>query len=58
MNELADTFLGKAEQSLAGAESEYVGGRHGNCANRCYFACFQVAVAALLRAGALSANST
>lgn len=44
-------FLTKAEESLAGAESEYVGGRFNTCANRCYYACFQAAVAALARAG-------
>jgi uncharacterized protein (UPF0332 family) len=44
-------FLRKAEQSLAGAESELAAGRYDNCANRAYYACFQAAVAALLRAG-------
>jgi uncharacterized protein (UPF0332 family) len=41
----------KARESLRGAESEFDGGRHNNVANRAYFACFQAAVAALLRAG-------
>ena len=44
-------YLRKAEQSLAGAESEYANGRYDNCANRCYYACFQGAVHALLSAG-------
>jgi len=48
---LADMFLTKAEQSLAGAESELVSGRYDNCANRCYYACFQAAVAALTLEG-------
>jgi uncharacterized protein (UPF0332 family) len=51
MQNLADVFLVKAEESLAGAESEFANGRYNNCANRCYYACFQAAIAALLRAG-------
>ena len=45
-----DLFLVKAEESLAGAESEFVNGRYNNCANRAYYACFQAAIAALIRA--------
>lgn len=41
----------KAEESLDGAESEFANGRYNNCANRCYYACFQAAIAALQRAG-------
>src|SRR5713226_7826714 len=44
-------FLAKAIESLAGAESEFVNGRFNNCANRCYYGCFQAAIAALLQAG-------
>jgi uncharacterized protein (UPF0332 family) len=44
-------FLTKAQESLAGAESEFANGRYNNCANRCYYACFQAAVTALERAG-------
>ncbi len=40
-------FLLKARESLAGAESEFASGRYHNCANRCYYSCFQAAVAAL-----------
>ena len=47
--EVAQVFLVKAEESLAGAESELVNGRYNNTANRCYYACFQAAIAALLR---------
>jgi uncharacterized protein (UPF0332 family) len=47
----AALFLSKAEESLAGAESELANGRYNNCANRCYYACFQAAVSALMRAG-------
>ena len=44
-------YLGKAQDSLAGAMSECAAGRFDNCANRAYYACFQVAVAALVQAG-------
>lgn len=44
-------FLEKALESLAGAESEFVNGRYNNSANRCYYAAFQAAIAALQRAG-------
>ena len=43
-------YLRKAEESLAGAESEFANGRYHNCANRCYYACFQAAIHALLGA--------
>ncbi len=46
-----DVFLAKTEESLAGAESEFASGRYNNCANRCYYACFQAAVHALLLEG-------
>ncbi len=42
-------YLTKAEESLLGAESEYANGRYDNCANRCYYACFQACVHALQR---------
>ena len=44
-------FLRKAEQSLAGAESELAAGRYDSCANRAYYACFQAAIAALTGIG-------
>lgn len=44
-------FLAKALESLETAESEYVNRRYNSCANRCYCACFQAAIAALVRAG-------
>lgn len=46
-----DVFLEKAEQCLAGAQSEYAGGRYNNCANRSYYACFQAAIFALIQVG-------
>jgi len=45
------TFLVKAEESLATAESEFVNRRYNSCVNRCYYAAFQSAVAALLEVG-------
>ncbi|MDP2936669.1 MAG: HEPN domain-containing protein [Dehalococcoidia bacterium] len=50
-SEVTQIFFAKAEESLAGAESEFVNGRYNNCANRCYYACFQAAIAALAREG-------
>jgi len=47
----AELFLEKAGEALAGAESEFANGRYNNCANRCYYACFQAAIAALTRVG-------
>src|SRR3712207_6276906 len=44
-------FLNKALESLAGAELEFANGWHNNCANRCYYASFQAAIAALQHAG-------
>jgi len=51
INDTAGAFLSKALESLAGAESEFAAGRYNNCANRCYYASFQAAVAALAAAG-------
>ena len=45
----AHPFLAKAQESLAGAESEFAAGRYNNCANRCYYACFQAAIHALIK---------
>jgi uncharacterized protein (UPF0332 family) len=47
----SDLFLDKAQASLGGAESEFAASRYNNCANRCYYACFQAAIAALRWAG-------
>jgi uncharacterized protein (UPF0332 family) len=49
--EAEDIYRDKARESLAGAESELANGRYNNCANRCYYACFQSAVYALMGAG-------
>lgn len=44
-------YLIKAEENLRAAESELANGRYNSSANRCYYACFQAAVAAILEAG-------
>jgi uncharacterized protein (UPF0332 family) len=44
-------YLAKATESLLTAESEFANGRYNSCANRCYYACFQAAIAALIREG-------
>jgi uncharacterized protein (UPF0332 family) len=44
-------YLTKAEESLRTAESEFANGWYNSCANRCYYACFQAAIAALLAEG-------
>src|SRR6478672_5496481 len=50
-------FLRKADECLAGAESEFANDRFHNVANRCYYACFLAAVAALRQAGTQPAGS-
>jgi uncharacterized protein (UPF0332 family) len=47
----ADLYLRKALESIAGARSECTNGRFNTCANRAYYACYQAAIAALLREG-------
>jgi len=47
----AEIYLGKAGESLLTAESEFAFGRYNSCANRCYYAAFQAAIAALLGEG-------
>ena len=44
-------YLAKVAESLQTAESEFANGRYNSCANRCYYACFQAAIAALLSEG-------
>lgn len=50
MNESRHSYLDKAQESLAGAQSEAEQGRYNNSANRSYYACFQAAIAALQHA--------
>src|SRR3954466_16056405 len=51
MADAADLYLEKARLSLAGAQSELEQRRFDNAANRAYYACFQAAVAALMKEG-------
>ncbi|HZC00745.1 MAG TPA: HEPN domain-containing protein [Gammaproteobacteria bacterium] len=51
-------FLDKAMESLIGAESEFLNSRYNNCANRCYYACFQAAIVALQEAGIAPRGTT
>ena len=44
-------YLTKAVESLLTAETESINGRYNSCANRCYYACFQAAITALLMEG-------
>jgi uncharacterized protein (UPF0332 family) len=44
-------YLTKAIESLLTAQSESINGRYNSCANRCYYACFQAAITALLIEG-------
>ena len=46
-----EIYLTKAIESLLTAEIESINGRYNNCANRCYYACFQAAITALLSEG-------
>ncbi len=48
MQDAPGAWLSKATESLAGAEAEFAGGRYNNCANRCYYSCFQAGIAALI----------
>lgn len=50
MSELADAFLTRAHESLAGAASEFANERYNNAANRSYYASFHAAIFALARA--------
>ena len=47
----SDMYLRKSEESLDTAISEHANRRYNSCANRCYYACFQAAIAALLQVG-------
>lgn len=49
-------YLTKAQESMEGAASELANGRFNNCANRCYYACFQAAIAGLLSEGIRSSH--
>jgi len=44
-------YLAKAQENLAGAESELQHGRTNSCVRSAYYACFHAAITALLHAG-------
>jgi uncharacterized protein (UPF0332 family) len=52
----ARAFRAKALESLATAESELANHRYNSCANRCYYACFQAAIALFVREGLRSTS--
>ena len=49
-------YLAKARESLRSAEIDFAAHRYNSCANRCYYACFQAAIAALLHQGIQSSG--
>jgi uncharacterized protein (UPF0332 family) len=51
MEQTTTIYLTKAIESLLTAETESINARYNSCANRCYYACFQAAIAALLMEG-------
>lgn len=48
MDDEREIFMSKARESLASADRDLNDGRYNSCANRCYYACFQAAIAALI----------
>jgi uncharacterized protein (UPF0332 family) len=58
MRDIDRPFIIKALECIAGAESELANGRYNNCANRCYYACFQAAIDALEREGIRPSGAT
>ena len=51
MNEEVEPYLSKVEECLAGAQSEFANGRYNNATNRAYYAAYNAAIVALIRAG-------
>ena len=49
-------YVMKAQENLAGAESELTHGQTNSCARSAYYACFHAAIAALLHAGLTAAD--
>ena len=52
----ANAFLTKADENLLIAAAGYSEGWYNACANRCYYSCFQAAIAALIWAGVRSTS--
>lgn len=51
VNDPVEPYTSKARECLAGAASELANGRYNNAANRAYYAAYNAAIVALLRAG-------
>lgn len=54
---MVEPYLGKSRECLIGAQSEFANGRFNNAASRAYYAAYNAAIAALLRAGFTSRNN-
>src|SRR5690349_4611778 len=50
-DDASEVFRAKALESLESALSEQAAARYNSCVNRCYYACFQSAVVALINVG-------
>jgi uncharacterized protein (UPF0332 family) len=51
VNDVTESHLTKAAECLAGARSEFANARYNNAANRAYYAAYNTAIVALIRAG-------
>jgi uncharacterized protein (UPF0332 family) len=51
VREDVEPYLSKARECLAGAQSELANSRYNNAANRAYYAAYNGAIVALIRAG-------
>jgi uncharacterized protein (UPF0332 family) len=56
VNDSIEPYHSKALEALAGARSELEHGRFNNAAGRAYYAAYDAAIVALIRAGASSRN--
>ena len=57
VNDSVEPYRSKALEALAGAQSELANGRFNNAANRAYYAAYDAAIVALIRAGVSSRNN-
>jgi uncharacterized protein (UPF0332 family) len=51
VNNVTESHLTRAAECLAGARSEFANARYNNAANRAYYAAYNAAIVALIRAG-------
>jgi uncharacterized protein (UPF0332 family) len=58
VNDDVEPYMSKAQECLAGAHSELANGRYNNAANRAYYAAYNAAIVALIRAGAWNTRWT